>query len=282
MQEGSMHPVDLNLATQTIGHARFLFVRLPQGSADAGLATALDGLGAEMENIHDVDGYPSHDASQRGRYQFLRAEPSLSGERDIPHPALLAATCLIRLEAAAPEPLLSYEAELRALIEPRGGRVETLIGVQRPRSYTSHAMTQYAYAHALPPRPGTQLPLGVVTPMNKTAAWWAMDWMRRESFFLPRYDVQGNMIAKGHALVADAGIACITRRNVHHPDGYGRQDGYDFIGYFEFAEADMPTFRAVMAGLRDVAQNPEWAYVREGPEWWGHRVESAQALWEKL
>jgi hypothetical protein len=276
-----MHPVDLNLATQTIGYARFLFVRLPPGSADAALGAALDNLGAEMENIHDVDGYPSNDASQRGRYQFLRAEPALSGERDIPHPALLAAPYLIRLEAASPEPLLHYETGLRALIEPRGGTVETLVGVQRPRSYTSHAMTQYAYAHALPPRPGTQLPLGVVTPMNKTAAWWAMDWMRRESFFLPRYDAQGDIIAKGHALVADAGISCITRRNVHHPDGYDRQDGYDFIGYFEFTEADMPTFRAVMAGLRDVTQNPEWAYVREGPEWWGHRVKSAQALWEK-
>ena len=40
----------------------------------------------------------------------------------------------------------------------------------------------------------------------------------------------------------------------------------------EFADADAPTFGAVMAGLRDVAQNPEWAYMREGPEWWGRWV----------
>ncbi|MCZ6561488.1 MAG: hypothetical protein O6948_00980 [Deltaproteobacteria bacterium] len=33
--------------------------------------------------------------------------------------------------------------------------------------------------------------------------------------------------------------------------------------------------------LRDVAQNPEWAYVREGPEWWGRRVRSVAALWGK-
>jgi hypothetical protein len=116
--------------------------------------------------------------------------------------------------------------------------------------------------------------------MNKTDAWWAMNWMRRESFFLPCYDAQGTMAVKGHALVAEAGIPCITRRLVHHPDGYGHQNGYDFVGYFEFAEVDAPIFRAVMAGLRDVSQNPEWAYIREGPEWWGRRVRHAHALWE--
>jgi len=120
-----------------------------------------------------------------------------------------------------------------------------------------------------------------VTPQNKTAEWWAMHWMRRESFFLPRYDEQGTIIAKGHALAAEAGIPCINRRLYHAPDGYGQQGGYDFVGYFEFAEADAPIFRTVMAGLRDVAQNPEWAYVREGPEWWGRRVGCAAELWEK-
>jgi hypothetical protein len=275
-----MYPAELNLAAEVIGYGHFLFVWLPPGAANTELAAALDRLGAGMENMHDVDGQPSAEAFRQGRFQLLRAEPALSAERDMPHAAILQATFLVRLEAASADPLLRYEAGLRALIEPRGGTVEALVGVQRPRSYTSHAMTQYAYAHALPPRPGTQLPMGVVTPINKTAAWWAMDWMRRESFFLPRYDTHGNLIAKGHALVAEAGIHCITRRTVHHPDGYGRGDGYDFIAYFEFAEAHAPTFRAVMAGLRDVAQNPEWAYVCEGPEWWGRRVQHARALWE--
>ena len=105
--------------------------------------------------------------------------------------------------------------------------------------------------------------------------------MRRESFFLPRYDEQGRVLAKGHALAAEAGIPCITRRLYHAPDGYGRQGNYDFVGYFEFADADTPVFQAVMAGLRDVVQNPEWTYVREGPEWWGRRVRQATELWEQ-
>jgi hypothetical protein len=274
-----MQPADLHMTSQITGYGRFLFVSLPQGGADAELAAAIDGLGAGLENMQEAEGSPTDADFRRGRVQLLRAEPGPSQERDLPHPALSTASFLIRLEAATPAPLLAYEQALRALLEPRRGSVETLAGVQRPRSYTSYAMTQFAYAPALPPGPGSRLAFGVVTPQNKTPDWWGMPWMRRESFFLPRYDDRGNVLAPGHALVAEAGIPCINRRLYHAPDGYGRQDSYDFVGYFEFAEADAPTFRAVMAGLRDVDQNPEWAYVREGPEWWGRRVERAAELW---
>jgi hypothetical protein len=106
-----------------------------------------------------------------------------------------------------------------------------------------------------------------------------MDWMHRESFFLPRYNSQERLVAKGHALAAAAGVPAIVRRNVHAPGGYGQKGTYDFVPYFEFAEADAPIFRDVMAALRDVTQNPEWAYVREGPEWWGRRVACAADLW---
>ena len=106
-----------------------------------------------------------------------------------------------------------------------------------------------------------------------------MGWMHRESFFLPRYDSQENLIAKGPALAAAAGISCINRRLVHAPNGYGRES-FDFVGYFEFAEEHAPVFRAIMEALRDVKQNPEWAYVREGPEWWGRRVSRAAANFE--
>lgn len=276
-----MQAADLNLTTNIVGYQRFLFFRLPQSGINPALARALDGLGEGMENMHYTEGEASAAAFQRGRFQFLRAETALSQDRDVPHPALTGAHGLIRLEAASPEPLLKYEAGFRELMESQGGGVEALTGVQRPRSYTSHAMVQYAYAGALQPGTGARYPLGVVTPMNKNEAWWAMDWMHRESFFLPRYDQQENLAVKGHALAAEAGVPCITRRLVHAPDGYGLEGSYDFVGYFEFAEEAAPTFRAVMEALRDVAQNPEWAYISEGPEWWGRRVGEAAALWEK-
>ncbi|MCH8298017.1 MAG: hypothetical protein IH873_08120, partial [Chloroflexi bacterium] len=193
----------------------------------------------------------------------------------IVHVAVSESHGLIRLECASLEPLKEYETGLRTLMEAAGGSVETLAGVMRPRSYTSHAMTEFAYAHALPPGKGEKYPLAAVTPMNKTDAWWQMDFLHRESFFLPRYDENENMVVKGHALASAAGVPNINRRLVHAPEGYGLEGNYDFVGYFEFAEADAPVFREVMAGLRDTQQNPEWKYVLEGPEWWGRRVRDA-------
>ena len=56
-------------------------------------------------------------------------------------------------------------------------------------------------------------------------------------------------------------------------------DSYRLIGYFEFDEEHVSVFKEVMATLRDVSQNPEWKYVREGPEWWGRRIRQASDLW---
>ena len=273
-----MQPNDLNLTTQITGYQRFLFIGNLHGNANAELAGAIDELGDGMENMHGVDGNASEESFRTGRFQYLRAESSMSGERDISHSALTDAQGLIRIEAETSKPLQEYERGLRGLIESRGGAVETLAGVQRPRSYTSYAMTQYAYAPALAPGSGERYPFGVVTPMNKTQEWWDMDWIHRESFFLPRYGANEELVARGHSLAADAGISCINRRLAHAPEGYGVEGSYDFVGYFEFAEQDAQTFRDVMAGLRDVKQNPEWKYVREGPEWWGRRVQSSQEM----
>ena len=274
-----MDPATLNLTTEILGYTKFCFVCLDATRVDAPLLRKLEASAAVLENMHAIDGNPNDDARLRGRFQYLRADSGLSSERDLPDPGISQANGLVRLEAKTVEPLDTYERALRSAIEPRGGTVYTRLGITKPRSYTSYAMTQFAYAHALAPMNGVKHPFGVVTPQNKTPAWWAMDWMRRESYFLPRYDTQGNIIAKGHALATAAGVPCINRRLVHHPAGYGLNDGYDFIGYFEFAEADAPVFRTVMDGLRDRRQNPEWDYVREGPEWWGRRVGQAEELW---
>jgi hypothetical protein len=252
---------------------------LDPGRADSALLRSLDSLAADLENMHFVDGHPGDDAFRRGRIQYLRAAPEMSRERDVDDQEMSHATALIRLECGTLEPLVAYEGALRSIIGQRHGEVHARAGIQKPRSYTSYAMSQFAYARARAPASGARHPLGVITPMNKSRAWWEMDWMRRESFFLPRYDKDGNVIVKGHTLASAAGIPCITRRTYHHPDGYGLDSGYDFIGYFEFAETDAHVFRSVMDGLRDRVQNPEWDYVREGPEWWGRRVGSVGDLW---
>ena len=273
-----MQPADLNMTTTVIGHQLFLFITFGDAGGEGELAKALEHLSQGLENMHEVDGPPSDQAFEKGRFQMLRSESGLTSEQQIIHPEISGADGLIRLECAGLGPIKTYETGLRSLIENRGGSVETLAGVMRPRSYTSHAMVQFAYAHALPPGTGEKYPLAAVTPMNKTEAWWNMDFLHRESFFLPRYDHNENMVVKGHALASAAGVPNINRRLVHAPEGYGLEGNYDFVGYFEFAEADAPVFRRVMAALRDTEQNPEWKYVQEGPEWWGRRVDSAKAF----
>lgn len=275
-----MKAADLNMTEEIIGHARFHFITLTLEEEDPALVEGMDALGKMMENMHVIEGPPTAEAFRRGRFQHLLAESFRGGERDIPHPEMAKADALVRTECATPEALEKYEEGLRAIIEERGGTVETLSGIQKPKSYTSYAMTQFAYAQALAPASGAHLPLAVVTPQNKTKEWWEMDWMRRESFFLPRYDEHGRMTAKGHALASEAGVPCINRRLFHHPEGYGLPEGYDFVGYFEFAEKSIEPFRSVMANLRNPSVNPEWDYVKEGPEWWGRRVGLAKDLWK--
>ncbi len=274
-----MQPRDLNLTAEVIGHQRYLFLRVAAERREPDLARRIDHLGEGLVNLHDTTGSPSEDDLEKGCYQILRGLPEHSRSRDIEHPALLEANFLIRLESSGTEPLKRYQTDLRQIVDPLGIPVESLAGVQRQRSYTSHAMTQFAYASAQAPGPGERYPLGVATPMKKTKEWWDLDWMHRESFFLPRYDADENMVSKGHSLAAAAGISFITRRLMHAPDGSGQESSYDFVGYFEFDEEHVSVFKEVMATLRDVSQNPEWKYVREGPEWWGRRIRQASDLW---
>jgi chlorite dismutase len=278
-----MHPAELNLTTQVIGHQYCFFVTLPRGSqtgqptrdVSSALVDELDQVTHGLVSLHDKSGHASDAEKATGCFQWLAAEPSLGSERDVAHPAITSAIAMLRLEASSDERVREIEHKLRTTLAAYGATLEVIGGVQRPRSYTSYAMTQYAYAPALQPHPASAHPFGVVTPMNKTPDWWAMDWIKRESFFLPRYDAEDKMTVRGHTLASAEAIATVVRRLVHAPGGYSQSGRYDFVGYFEFAGDNAPAFRRVMAALRDRADNPEWKYVREGPEWWGRRVATA-------
>lgn len=275
----AMDPATLNLTTQVLGYGRFLFIEIGASQVDAALPDAIERAATPFENAHFSSGHPSSDAMARGRIQYLRADPQRLRRGDIEDGAVCASATAIRLEGNVLEPLIDFERELRALIEARGGRVHVREGIRKDRSYTSHAMSEFAYARALAPAPATRHPIGVFLPQSKTRAWWDLHWMRRESFFLPRYDGDGRMTAPGHALACAEGVPHLVRRLYHHAAGYGLDSGYDFVGYFEFAEEHAGVFDAVMRNLRDAAQNPEWEYVREGPEWWSRRVSGAGELW---
>src|SRR5206468_30330 len=96
--------------------------------------------------------------------------------------------------------------------------------------------------------------------------------------FLPRYDDQGRMLSEGHALAAEAGIACLLRRTYRSATHPAPEGQYDFANYFECGDDGIPTFQRVCAALRDVTRNPEWRFVREGPTWHGRRVGTCAEL----
>ena len=78
-----MQSAELNLTTTVTGYQRFLFIRLPAGGADAGLAESIGLLGDGMENTHYVAGPPSTEAFRWGRFQIMRAEKAMSREQGL-------------------------------------------------------------------------------------------------------------------------------------------------------------------------------------------------------
>ena len=118
------------------------------------------------------------------------------------------------------------------------------------------------------------MPHAFIVPIAKTPEWWAKSWMERHTYFLPRYDEQGHMIAEGHALTAAAGIPHLMRRTYKNAVEPAANGDYDFVNYFECSLDGVPIFHSVCAALRDVARNPEWRFVREGPTWHGVRVKN--------
>ena len=59
-----MQANDLNLTTSVTGHQRFLFIKLPPGDPDPGLAEAMAALGHGMENMHYAGGPPGAEEFQ--------------------------------------------------------------------------------------------------------------------------------------------------------------------------------------------------------------------------
>ena len=196
---------------------------------------------------------------------------------DIADDGLRQADAVVHVASATAAPVAEFCAEVARLVGP-AVTAQVLGGVVKPMIYTGDAMYNFAYAHRVLQQPGTVMPNAFLVPMSKTAAWWRKDWMERHTYFLPRYDDGGQMVSEGHALASAAGIPCLLRRTYKHETEPAPAGRYDFVTYFECADADVPTFHDVCAALRDVTKNPEWAFVREGPTWHGRRV----ATWPEL
>jgi hypothetical protein len=231
-------------------------------------AVPIDELAARLglEGEFSADGHPASAVA------YLRRLGSADGH--VADPGLAEAAAVLHVASADPAIVSTFCTEAESLLSGLA-RLQNLHGTVQPTRYTGGAMHEFAYARQRTQEPAESMPNAFLLPLQKLPEWWAKDWMERHTYFLPRYDADGRMVTEGHALAASAGVPALMRRTYRCAE----EAGYDFLTYFECADADVPVFQRVCAALRDVRRNPEWAFVREGPTWRGRRMPSWSSLW---
>jgi len=261
------------LAGEVLRHGAYVCLRLADGADTSAIAgVAILALAEKLGLVNEFEppgGPPAQSIA------FLRRHGATQSA--IADDGLAHAGAVVHVAAPTAQPVSDFCAEAARLLGSMA-RLRVVGGVVRPRTYTGAAMNNFAYLHQIVQQPGRLMPNAFLLPMSKTAAWWAKDWMERHTYFLPRYDDDGRMTSEGHALASAAGISCLLRRTYKSTTEPAPEGAYDFVTYFECADADVPMFHQVCASLRDVAKNPEWKFVREGPTWHGRRV----ATWPDL
>jgi hypothetical protein len=255
-----------------IRYGAYICLNVLPGSQAAMASAAVPAL-AERLGLRNEYGSDGDDPPQSIAY--LRRVSAAPGQ--LTDAGLLGAQAIVHVAAPSPEPIAEFRTGLARLLGP-AVTPRVLDGVVRPLSYTGQAMFNFSYGERVLQQPGAIMPNAFLVPINKTPAWWQKDWMQRHTYFLPRYDDAGSMQNQGHALAAASGISCLLRRTYKSLAEPAADGDFDFVSYFECADADIPVFRDVCGALRDVTRNPEWAFVREGPTWHGRRT----ATWAGL
>jgi len=255
-----------------IRYGAYICLSLPAASQ---AATASADVPALAERLGLCNEYGSAGGDPPQSIAYLRRVSAVPGQ--VTDAGLLGAEAIVHVAAMAPEPITEFRAGLARLLGP-AVTPRVLAGVVRPLGYTGQAMFNFSYAERVLQQPAAVMPNAFLVPVSKTAEWWRKDWMERHTYFLPRYDDAGAMRNQGHALAAAEGIACLLRRTYKSIAEPAADGDFDFVSYFECADADVPVFHEVCGALRDLTRNPEWAFVREGPTWHGRRT----ATWAGL
>lgn len=259
------------MPAEHLRHGAYLCISAPHDAAGA-MAAPVTAIVARLDLQNEFlarNGHPPDAVA------FLRRAESTAG--DMADEGLAEAAAIIHVASHDEGTVSTFCAEVERVLSGIA-RVQRLAGTVQPTRYTGGAMHEFAYAHQRVQQSGDAMPNAFLLPLRKLPGWWAKDWMERHTYFLPRYE-DGRMVSEGHPLAAAAGIPALMRRTYRCGDGPSPGGGYEFLTYFECADADVPTFHAVCAALRDVARNPEWRFVREGPTWRGRRTRSWSALW---
>jgi hypothetical protein len=245
---------------------RFLFI-VPHQDDDA-MLTRLRAVGANIGRgfFNDFDADGTRDVQPRESIQFLRADGPV-GTRQ----GLGAARYAVHVSANYRLRLQNVEDEIQRRLGAYADII-TVTGAERAPRYTSAELHAYAYRRAARRMSGRLARHAVILPLSKTSGWWEKSVLARHLYFYPHHDPGTGRQVKGHVQAAEAGISTIYRRLYHNPDAYQQPHAFDFVAYFECTDQSLAAFDQICRVLRDEAQNPEWRYVLEAPEWRGLRV----------
>ena len=259
------HPSTNNLGVN-LAFTKFLFV-IPRREDDAAvqrLRVAGGLISRGFFNDYDAEG--SREVQPHETIQFMVADGERHGDSGI-----AAARYAVQASGKYRPRLQELELELQRRLGDAAD-VISVDGAERTPRYTSSEMYEFAYKRAAPRKSGRVAKNAIVLPMSKSGEWWKKSSLERHTYFYPHVDAGTGCPVHGHAQTAQEGIGTIYRRLFHNPDGYERQGEFDFITYFECEDEHLATFERIHQGLRDIARNPEWLYVEEGPLWRGRRV----------
>ncbi len=257
-----------------LAYTKFLFVmaRLEDDAHGARLRTAGGNIARGFFNDFDIDDSRETQAQPFETIQFFVRDGELpEPEPTCVGPCLNKARHLVQVSSKYRPRLQEIEEELRRRIGDAAD-VLALDGAARTPRYSSPEMVHYSNKGAPPRRSGRASRNAIIVPIRKTAEWWQKSPLERHAYFYPHVDESSACPVKGHAMTAERGIPALFRRVYHNPDGYAREGEFDFVTYFECEDEGLPVFDGVLQSLRDVQQNPEWQFVKEGPIWRGKRV----------
>ena len=105
----------------------------------------------------------------------------------------------------------------------------------------------------------------VIIPIRKSQAWWDLAQDQRVAFYQKSAD------RIGHTAIGLPYVSHIFRR-LYHCRYLESAGAFDFITYFEFQDEHTDEFLHLLQSLRDVNQNPEWAYVEAEIEIWAKKI----------
>ncbi len=138
-------------------------------------------------------------------------------------------------------------------------------GVTQHLQYTSEARWKELNNHSRDELDPSDHTTAVLIPIGKSVEWWKLAQDQRQAYF------EKTNTSAGHISI---GLKYVDRvfRKLYHSRSFSASLSYDFLTYFEFKDTDKQDFRALLAELRDLRNNPEWAYVTFEFEIWMTKI----------